>query len=105
LTAVEFLNPRVTWGFQDYEASELVAFLAEKYPATLTRWIRSRIESGMSSGGVYESLPHGAWETLHVLPHASKDELWTAFKNVPVVRWLLARELVGPDMEWLRHAV
>src|SRR5256885_948585 len=79
--------------------------MASRYPEQLTRWVRLRLEAGLESGEVYRALPHGAWERLHLMPHDAKDELWSAFSERPAVRWLLGRELVGNDLDWLGHAV
>ncbi|MEA2581102.1 MAG: hypothetical protein QOE83_1994 [Actinomycetota bacterium] len=105
LEAVSLLDPGATWGFHDYEAAELTAFLAASYPETLTAWIAARIAIGLGTGDVYRCLPHGSWEELHALPVESKEELWNQFSGDPTVAWLLARYIVGNDLAWLDHAL
>lgn len=104
LEAITFLDPEETFGFSHWEAEELTMFLASKYPETATRWVRSRFDNAEDSG-IYGSLSHGVWKQLHVLPHTAKDEIWRAYGTNPTAKWLLSRELVGPDTEWLRHAI
>jgi hypothetical protein len=106
LEAIQYLDPGVTEGFQDYEAEQLTQFLASSYPDQLTRWVRSRIEAFMASEkAIYDALPHRAWETLHLLPIQSKDELWSRFSEHSMARWLLGMHLVGEDTDWLEHAL
>jgi len=104
LDAIQQLDPTSTIGFQDYEATELMSYLTQRYPDVATDWVSSRLDAGIASREVYRALPHGAWEALHLLPHNSKDELWSRFTH-PSVRWLLGREMVGDDVDWLAHAM
>jgi hypothetical protein len=102
LEAIVYLEPDGTPGFSDYEAGQLTQFLATHYPATLVRWTRSRLEHGLSSGHLYQALPHAAWENMYHLPHESKDELWRQFGEAV---YKLGENLVGADVTWLEHAL
>jgi hypothetical protein len=102
LEAIERLDPEGTPGFADYDAGRLAHYLATHYPATLVRWMHSRLEHAPTAGHLYQALPHSAWENLYHLPHESKDELWRQFGDAV---YLIGEYLVGVDIDWLEHAL
>jgi hypothetical protein len=105
ISAIQLFDPTTTPGFADYEAAELMKFLASRHPRTAKDWISRRLEVGFASGQVYGALPHAAWEEMHWLAPVWKEALWREFASRPGVKWLLGRSLVGRDIEWLRHAI
>jgi len=105
LEAITNFDPVLTPSFADYEAEELMSFLAHRYPATATEWIVGRLQAALPTDSIYNALPHGAWEQMHQLPPNYKDELWSAFANHPAARWMLGRELFGNDVNWLSAAI
>jgi hypothetical protein len=103
--AIKEFDPTQTPSFADYEAGQLMAFLAHRYPAAATEWIMNRFRATLPTGGVFNALPHGCWEQMHRLPPKQKDELWNSFADEPSARWILGRQLVGNDAGSLGQAI
>lgn len=92
-----------TSGLHGWHVGELFKRMSQLCPNVLVELVTGRLQATSGAAtGIYDALPHDAWDTLHLLPTEYKTRLWDSVRGNTSAGRILLEHLVGDDAGWLR---